>query len=205
MTGTWDATQPRRDSLGEVLHRQAVGLVPCSNSSPKAEPQPRTPINPAIMELLGELAMRFPKGDNGDGDKLRLRLLAEDLSETMTPAALAAAIKEGRKSWRFLPTLAEIFAAAEPYRAEQRDKAREAALWADGAERRALALQPPCTFDSGAILAEAHAKIEAGTAALLGYGDETAPIEPLTWRAMRESGQVVSSKLRALWAEQASA
>ncbi len=151
------------------------------------------------MELLGELAMRFPKGDNGDGDKLRLRLLAEDLSETMSPAALAAAIKEGRLVWRFLPTLAEIHEAAAAYRAEQRSRAREAAMWADTPKKPAEALCGPSTFDSGPILAEMRAKIAAGTAALIGAPD-IEPREPLTWQALRETGRHVSPGLAAMMA-----
>ena len=192
-------TNPRYDSLGEVLHRQAVDLVQCSNSSPKAAQPQRTPINPAIMELLGELAMRFPKADNGDGDKVRLRLLAEDLSDTMSPGALAAAISEGRRVWRFLPTLAEIHEAAEPYRAEQRSKAREAELRALTAKRPVDALESASTFDSGPILAEMRAKIAAGTAQLIGAPD-TEPREPLTWQALRETGRHVSPGLAAMMA-----
>ena len=190
----------RQDPWRQALaHSQAVALPSSSNYSPKAEP-PRSPINPAIMELLGELAMRFPKADNGDGDNLRIRVLAKDLSETMSPAALSAAIEEGRKVWRFLPTLAEIIEAAEPYREEQRFRARQAQLREEG---RRLQPQPAIAgppIDNSALLTEVRAKIEAGTAALLGHTETETP-EPLTWRQMREAGQVVSPKLRALWAE----
>lgn len=151
------------------------------------------------MELLGELAMRFPKADNGDGDKMRLRLLAEDLSDTMSPAALAAAISEGRRVWRFLPTLAEIHAAAEPYREEQRFKARQAALRTEIPKKPVAALEGASTFDSGPIIAEMRAKIDAGTAALIG-APETDPREPMAWQALREAGRHVSPALAALMA-----
>ena len=189
----------RFDSLGEIINRQLGGSALCSNSSPKPAPQPpqRTPINPEIMELLAELVLRFPKGEKGDGERQRLRLLAEDLSETMTPAALTAAIKEGRKTWTTMPVLALILEAAKPYREEQRDKARDMALQREQAERHRLQLAAPAQFDSAPILAEMRAKIVAGTAALIGAAS-TDPDEPITWRLMREAGRNISPQMEAL-------
>ena len=198
MTGTWDATAPKRDSLGEVLHKQAVGLVPSSTCSPKSEP--RTRINPEIMELLAELAARFPKY-NGDDEKPRLRLLAEDLSETMSPPELQAAIREGRKVWRYLPTLAEIVEAGAGYREERRDRQRRAELRATTAELQQPALPaPPVDWEAerAAMILELRAVIDVGTDKLL-KRDRDVSIEPYSWRLAREAGQHVSPALRAFY------
>lgn len=153
------------------------------------------------MELLAELAARFPK-HNGDDEKPRLRLLAEDLSETMGPIELAAAIKEGRKVWRYLPTLAEIVEAGAEYRAERRDRQRREDDRAELQRLHRPALPPPSAdleAERAAMMAETFAKLDAGTDKLL-KRDRDAIDEPYSWRLAREAGQHVSPALRAFHA-----
>jgi hypothetical protein len=151
------------------------------------------------MELLAELAARFPKHGDPADEKPRLRLLAEDLSETMSSAELAAAIKVGRKTWRFLPTLAEIVEAGADYRAERRDRQREAEQARLVADLHQPALPAPSAdleAERAALMAETMAKLDAGVAKLL-RRDLEPPAEPLSWRIMRESGRNVSPQLEA--------
>ena len=167
------------------------GHAPFSASSPKSAP--RTPINPDIMELLAELAVRFPKGGDGSDDDVRLRLLAEDLSDTMGPGELTAAIREWRKVWRFLPTLAEIIEAGTDYRAERRDARKADDNRRIVNELRALPAPEPLDADEAdaqraAMMRDLAAKIDAGTQKLRGTSSDDPIAEPLTWRLQREAG-----------------
>jgi hypothetical protein len=178
----------RRDSLGEIVHLPAE-QVPHFDSSPKSEP--RTRINPEIMELLAELAMDFRKDSDSEVEEIRLRRLAEGLSEAMSPDELRAAMKVGCRVWKFMPVLAEIIEAGADYRAERRDKARLVALEQEARKLRALPapeLDPEAKADERAAwISDAFAKIDAGTDNMLGTADRPF-VEPLTWRYQRESG-----------------
>ena len=154
------------------------------------------------MELLGELAARFPKNGDAADEKPRLRLLAEDLSETMGPLELSAAIKVGRKVWRYMPTLAEIVEAGAEYREERRDRQRQADMRAAIADLRKPALPPPSVdleAERAALIAETFAAIDAGTDKLL-KRDREAVDEPYSWRLQREAGLHVTPQLKAFHA-----
>ncbi len=154
------------------------------------------------MELLAELAMRFPKGSDEGGDEIRMRLLAEDLSETVTVPELEAAIREGRKVWRYLPTLAEIVEAGAGYREARRDRQRMADLRSASAELQQPALPAPSAdleAERAALMAATFAKLDAGTDKML-KRDREAPTEPYSWRLAREAGQHVTPALRAFHA-----
>lgn len=150
------------------------------------------------MELLAELAARFPK-NNGDDEKPRLRLLAEDLSECVTVPELEAAIREGRKVWRYLPTLAEIVEAGAGYRAERRDRHRESEQARLVADLRQPALPAPSAdleAERAELLKATYSTLDAGIAKTL-RRDIDLPAEPLSWRIMREAGRNVSPQLEA--------
>ena len=173
--------------------------VPSSNYSPKSARRP--PINPAIMELLAELAVRFPKTGDEAGDALRLRLLAEDLSGNMAPQDLADAIKGGVRKWRYLPTLAEVMEEARPHIEHRRWKARHAAEQRAIADQRAYAkpyvpsLEQQARTD--AVLAEMRRKLAEGDAQLRKVSAEPLP-RPIAWRALDGSGMAVSPGLKML-------
>ena len=155
------------------------------------------------MELLAELAMRFPKGSDEGGDEIRLRLLAEDLSETVTVPELEAAIREGRKVWRYLPTLAEIVEAGAGYREERRDRQREAEqsrLVADLRQTALPALPADLEAERAELLKATYAALDADIDKLL-KRDREAVAEPYSWRLHREAGLRVSPALRAFHAE----
>lgn len=107
-------------------------------NSQQSSAQERQAINPAIADLVLELAARFNSNANAAEEKTRMRLLMEDLSERLDADALKAAIHEGKADWRFMPTLAEIIHAAQSFLSDRRQRNREASEAKAQAEHRAL-------------------------------------------------------------------
>ncbi|WP_426163063.1 hypothetical protein [Sandarakinorhabdus sp. DWP1-3-1] len=133
-----------------------------------------------------------------------MQLLAEDLGETLDAQAFRAAIAEGRKTWRFLPTLAEIIEAAQPFLAERRDRMRQERERNEAADRRALpAPAYVAPQDTAGTLAETFAKIDANTRELLGQG-KAASFAPYAERPHKIEMPAVSDAspaLKAMMAE----
>lgn len=131
----------------------------------------RSPVNPAIADLLATLAARFPASRDADPNELdvRLELLAEDVSDALDPETCRAAIRSGVKAWRFLPSCAEIVEHAQPFLAERRARNREQREARQTAEQRRL---PPPVYvnpdDAAAVLADMYAKLNAGHLAMTG-------------------------------------
>jgi len=182
-----------------VHQRPQAEHVPSSNCSPKSERRP--PINPAIMELLAELAVRFPKTSDEAGDALRLRLLAEDLSGNLAPQDLADAIKSGVRKWRYLPTLAEVMDEARPHIEHRRWMAQHRAQQRQLADQRAYAKPYVPSVEqqarTDAVLAEMRRKLAEGDAQLRNVSAEPLP-RPISWCALEGSGMAVSAGLKAL-------
>jgi len=89
-------------------------------------------------------------------EKLALRILMEDISERLDADAFKAAIREGKAKWRFMPTLAEIVDAAQPFLTERRQRNREQREAIERAERTTLpapAYVDPTTEENKAALA----------------------------------------------------
>ena len=144
-----------------------------STSFANSAPQ-RSAINPAIADLIGTLALRFPPGrdDSPAETSARLKLLMEDVSDALDSVACAAGIKAGVRVWRFLPTCAEICEQASDFLAERRADNRRAH------PEPQVALPPPdplCRDMLDAALAEMRAKLDAGHHALMGTTDTTRP------------------------------
>jgi hypothetical protein len=204
--------QPERDDpwedigaiAGKALQRLPAEPVPSLNSSPKFAH--RQPINPEIMEMLAELAARFPKGGDEAAEEVRLRLLAEDLSANLKPDALAYAIRNGVGGWHFLPKLAQIMDEAKPFIEHQRWSARHKAAQARIAEQRTLAAPiPQEPVDNTDLLAALRKKLDAADAEIRNT-NTLPPEKPLSWQILEQSGEHVSPGLKALvaqWKEKA--
>lgn len=176
----WAAEDSRSDLGYSRPASRAVAL-----QSPASSPKPMARIDPAINERVAMLASRFPKGGDEGEEFARLRLLAQDLTETMDVAAVDAAISEGRKTWRFLPTLAEIIEAAQPFLAERRAKMKSDRERREAEEAKRLA--PPVYVDAAdtdAMLKALYAKIDAGSRQLMGLAPGADWVAPADRQAL---------------------
>jgi hypothetical protein len=186
--------------IGAIVPRsQQAERERSSRSSPKSER--RQPINPAIMEQLAELAMRFPRSSDDAGDEIRLRLLAEDLSANLSPVDFEAAIRTGVKEWKFLPTLAEIMGEARPH-IEHRRWLRNHEL-----NERQIAYEARLLSSSGPRQPVGNSEVLADLFRKLDEADKAArrrrieDVVPVSWQFLAASGKHVSDGLKQLAAK----
>lgn len=187
-------------TVGQALQVRPAERERSSTSSPKSAHRP--PINPEIMEQLAELAGRFTKASDEGGERVRLRLLAEDLTANLKPDAFAYAVRNGVGGWKFLPTLAEIMEEAKPYIEHQRWAARHRAIEAQVARDWPMLTSrtPPEPVDNTAVLDALRKTLTAADQEIRNT-NTLPPEKPLSWQLLEQSGEVVSPELKALVAQ----
>ena len=116
------ANEDRRDSQGPISIGSALLA---SKPLPKSTPTSNGQDMAARIDIIAGVAGRFPGANAGSAtaEKDRIRYLVED-TITLPLDVLRVAMREGLKIWKFLPSAAEVYEAAQPELRHQRDMAR---------------------------------------------------------------------------------